>query len=104
MSTARSWSNSARRNGPVLANPRLDAAHSGVTALAQSRKRRATWRARQAQRYAGSEMPATRVAAVLSCFLAVSCAVSTAPSQIEPFEPFLASFIGDAKFRAERTS
>jgi len=31
-------------------NQRLDAAHSGVTALAQGRKRRATGRARQAQR------------------------------------------------------
>ena len=31
-------------------NHRLDAAHSGVTALAQGRKRRATGRACQAQR------------------------------------------------------
>jgi hypothetical protein len=38
--------------GGTAANQRLDAPHSGVTALAQSRKRRATGRARQAQRYA----------------------------------------------------
>ncbi len=31
-------------------NHRLDAPHSGVTPLAQGRKRRATGRARQAQR------------------------------------------------------
>ena len=48
--TARSLSNSVPRSGDVLANHRLDAAHSGVTALAQSRKRRATGRARQAER------------------------------------------------------
>jgi hypothetical protein len=35
-----------------MSNYRLDAAHSGVTALAQGRKRRATWRARQARRSA----------------------------------------------------
>jgi hypothetical protein len=34
-----------------MSNCRLDAAHLGVTALAKSRKRRATERARQAQRY-----------------------------------------------------
>jgi hypothetical protein len=39
------------RGGPT-SNPRLDAAHSGVTALAQGRKRRATWRGRQAHRSA----------------------------------------------------
>ena len=33
-----------------LPNRRLDATHSGVTALAQGRKRRATGRARQAER------------------------------------------------------
>jgi hypothetical protein len=33
-------------------NQRLDATHSGVTALAQGRKRRATGRARQARRSA----------------------------------------------------
>ncbi len=38
--------------GDWPANQRLDAPHSGVTALAQSRKRRATGRARQARRYA----------------------------------------------------
>jgi hypothetical protein len=38
--------------GSMSANQRLDATHSGVTALAQGRKRRATGRARQAQRYA----------------------------------------------------
>ena len=36
-------------------NQRLDAAHSGVTALAQGRKRRATGRARQAQRSANAK-------------------------------------------------
>jgi hypothetical protein len=35
-----------------MPNPRLDAPHFGVTALAQSRKCRATGRARQAYRYA----------------------------------------------------
>ena len=38
------------RSGNVQPNPRLDAAHSGVTALAQGRKRRAAGRARQAYR------------------------------------------------------
>ena len=41
-----------QRSGDVLANHRLDAPHSGVTALAQGRKRRATGRAGQAERYA----------------------------------------------------
>jgi len=36
----------------VTANQRLDAPHSGATALAQSRKRGAAGRARQARRYA----------------------------------------------------
>ena len=35
----------------MLPNPRLNPPLSGVTALAQSRKRRATGRARQARRY-----------------------------------------------------
>jgi len=43
-------------NGIVLSNQRLDAAHSGVTALAQSRKRRATGRAGQAERYTADEL------------------------------------------------
>ena len=37
------------RIGPT-SNYRLDPSHSGVTALAQGRKRRATGRARQAER------------------------------------------------------
>jgi hypothetical protein len=40
-------------------NHRLDPPHSGVTALAQSRKRRATGRAGQAERYPESERRCT---------------------------------------------
>jgi hypothetical protein len=44
----------------LVPNQRLDAAHSGVTALAQGRKRRATGRARQAQRSTDQTKNGTR--------------------------------------------
>ena len=43
-----------------LANHRLDPPLCGVTALAQSRKRRATGRAGQAERYANRKVACTK--------------------------------------------